>query len=168
MFKDLFNSLFMESQKLTYSREIAKHLAQVLLAMPQDRLTEGNIYNLHPQVLSLVKRLILECGESLTIVSTLRTFKEQERLYAQGRTTAGAIVTNARAGESYHCYGLSLDFRFENDPLFNAPYWRWKKIGELWESYGGIWGGRFDGLNDLGHLEWHPNFLWEDLKPHFT
>ena len=165
MFKDLFNALFMESKELTYSREIAKHLATILLAMPQDRLTEGNIYNLHPQVLSLVKRLILECGENLTIVSTLRTFKEQERLYAQGRTTTGAIITNARAGESYHQWALALDFRFTGDP--NAPYWRWKKVGELWESYGGIWGGRFDGLNDLGHLEWHPDFSWEDLKPHF-
>jgi peptidoglycan L-alanyl-D-glutamate endopeptidase CwlK len=40
---------------------------------------------------------------------TLRTFAEQDGLYAQGRTKPGSIVTNAKGGQSYHNYGLAID-----------------------------------------------------------
>ena len=38
-----------------------------------------------------------------------RTFALQDALYAQGRTTPGAIVTNAKGGQSPHNYGLAVD-----------------------------------------------------------
>jgi peptidoglycan L-alanyl-D-glutamate endopeptidase CwlK len=40
---------------------------------------------------------------------TLRTFAEQNVLYAQGRTKPGKIVTNAKGGLSYHNYGMAID-----------------------------------------------------------
>ena len=40
---------------------------------------------------------------------TLRTFAEQNVLYAQGRTKPGKIVTNSRGGLSYHNYGMAID-----------------------------------------------------------
>lgn len=40
---------------------------------------------------------------------TLRTFAEQDVIYAQGRTKPGKIVSNARAGLSAHNYGLAID-----------------------------------------------------------
>jgi peptidoglycan L-alanyl-D-glutamate endopeptidase CwlK len=46
------------------------------------------------------------------IYSSLRTPKEQDELYAQGRTKKGARVTNARGTpvpQSYHCYGRAID-----------------------------------------------------------
>jgi peptidoglycan L-alanyl-D-glutamate endopeptidase CwlK len=46
-----------------------------------------------------------------------RTMEEQTALYAIGRTSLGKIVTKARAGESYHNYGLAFDWV----PLKPAP-----------------------------------------------
>jgi peptidoglycan L-alanyl-D-glutamate endopeptidase CwlK len=40
---------------------------------------------------------------------TLRTFAEQDALFAQGRTKPGKIVTKAKGGLSYHNYGLAID-----------------------------------------------------------
>jgi peptidoglycan L-alanyl-D-glutamate endopeptidase CwlK len=49
-------------------------------------------------------------GVHPVIVQTLRTFEEQDLLYQKGRTRPGPIVTNARAGQGYHNYGLAIDF----------------------------------------------------------
>ena len=40
---------------------------------------------------------------------TLRSIKEQNELYAMGRTSSGRIVTNAKGGQSIHNYGLAFD-----------------------------------------------------------
>lgn len=48
-------------------------------------------------------------GTYLLVVSGLRTAAEQNALYAQGRTAPGHIVTNAKAGQSMHNYGLAVD-----------------------------------------------------------
>jgi hypothetical protein len=39
-----------------------------------------------------------------------RTMEEQTALYSLGRSAPGKIVTKARAGESFHNYGLSFDW----------------------------------------------------------
>lgn len=41
-------------------------------------------------------------GVSMLLICTYRSGEEQDKLYAQGRTTPGAVVTNARAGKSKH------------------------------------------------------------------
>jgi len=46
-----------------------------------------------------------------------RTMEEQAALYAIGRSAPGKVVTKARAGESYHNYGLAFDWV----PLKPAP-----------------------------------------------
>jgi len=51
-----------------------------------------------------------EEGLGLLVTCGLRTFPEQARLYAQGRTRPGRIVTNAKPGQSYHNFGLAFDF----------------------------------------------------------
>lgn len=56
----------------------------------------------------------------ILVYCTLRSMQEQDELYAHGRTAPGAIVTNARAGQSAHNFGLALDFV----PLLNGkPQW---------------------------------------------
>lgn len=40
-----------------------------------------------------------------------RTFDEQTALYNQGRTTPGAVITDAQAGQSAHNFGLAVDFQ---------------------------------------------------------
>jgi len=61
------------------------------------------------------KQILEEASAKLTgdytlrFTHTLRTHAEQDKLYAQGRTVKGSIVTNARGGQSYHNYGLAID-----------------------------------------------------------
>jgi peptidoglycan L-alanyl-D-glutamate endopeptidase CwlK len=68
---------------------------------------------------------------------------EQAALYAQGRTTPGRIVTNAKPGQSAHNYGLAIDIV----PLVNGkPDWTgddavWQQVGKLGMAAGLEWLG---------------------------
>lgn len=44
------------------------------------------------------------------MISGTRTYEEQNKLYAKGRTTPGPKVTNARGGYSNHNFGIAGDF----------------------------------------------------------
>ena len=43
---------------------------------------------------------------SFGVFMGLRTFAQQNALYAQGRITPGKIVTKAKGGQSWHNFGL--------------------------------------------------------------
>lgn len=55
----------------------------------------------------------------------LRTWQEQDALYAQGRTAPGKIVTNARGGDSWHCFGLAVDYVLDGDTEKPGVQWSW-------------------------------------------
>lgn len=88
-----------------------------------------------------------------------RTFAHQDQLYAQGRTEPGPRVTNARGGQSWHNYGLGADVVFST--ANGQPSWpengNWTRYGEIAESYGLTWGGRWRNP-DRPHVEYHPGF----------
>ena len=64
--------------------------------------------------------LMLEAEDvHMRIVQGLRTWKEQDDLYAQGRSKPGNIVTKVRGGYSWHNYGLAADCVPDADP--NRP-----------------------------------------------
>lgn len=87
-----------------------------------------------------------------------RSFEEQQRIYNQGRTTPGNIVTNAEAGESWHNYGLGADIILNNDrgqPIWPDPSPFWDRLGEVAAEHGLYWGGNF---GDRPHVEFHPGF----------
>ncbi len=100
-------------------------------------------------------RLAREAGYPVVLTDGSRTMAEQAELYAQGRTTAGKIVTNANAGESPHNFGLSIDFAF-GDSL-GRPTWPndgpWAKVGQIGKDLGLVWGGDFRSFKDQPHLE---------------
>jgi peptidoglycan LD-endopeptidase CwlK len=52
------------------------------------------------------ERRLKEHGIVVKLVCGYRSFEEQNRLYAFGRTKPGCIVTNARGGYSWHNFGL--------------------------------------------------------------
>jgi peptidoglycan L-alanyl-D-glutamate endopeptidase CwlK len=79
-------------------------------------------------------------GIDIFVTSTLRTLDEQQALYDQGRTKPGAIVTNAKPGESSHNFGLGFDVAFSGTQPYIGP---WKELGALGESIGLEWGGRW-------------------------
>ena len=71
------------------------------------------INTLEPKFAQIVKLWFDTCEFSrkpIYIYCGVRTPNEQSQLYAQGRTIKGKIVTNAKAYESWHNYGLAIDF----------------------------------------------------------
>lgn len=84
-----------------------------------------------------------------------RTFEESDKIYQQGRTMPGEIVSNAKAGQSWHNYGLAFDFCL----LVNGiRSWKvdenWMIVVNIFKSYGFTWGGDFAGtFKDYPHLE---------------
>jgi peptidoglycan L-alanyl-D-glutamate endopeptidase CwlK len=78
-----------------------------------DPISLQRIAKLHPDVRAEVQAIALGLWQGdvyLRITHGLRTWEEQAVLYAIGRTTRGRIVTKAKAGQSYHNYGLAIDF----------------------------------------------------------
>lgn len=107
----------------------------------------------------LIKQSFVE-GINIVIVQGLRTMKEQAALYAQGRTTSGYIVTNAKPGYSYHNYGLALDYALLGNDGYSV-FWtvndQWRRVAEIGKLLGFVWGGDWtyekEGIVDYPHLE---------------
>ena len=97
-------------------------------------------------------------GMDMRVVDGFRSVAAQDTLYAQGRTTPGNIVTNARGGSSWHNYGLAADIAFNN--ANGQPAWpdngNWARYGEIAVDQGLEWGGNWQGLQDRPHVEYHP------------
>ena len=97
----------------------------------------------------------------------LRTFERQDELYAQGRTKPGRIVTNARGGDSFHNYGLAADYVLDGQVERPGIQWSWDtradlnadgrsdwlQMGEIAESCGLEWGGRWKRFPDMPHVQ---------------
>lgn len=103
-------------------------------------------------------------GHPLLLVFTFRSFEEQEFLYASGRDRPGPIVTNARAGESWHNYRCAWDCAFLMPGGMLSWKGPWEDAGRLAEGLGILWGGRFKSIADLGHFEYHPGVTLADMQ----
>jgi peptidoglycan L-alanyl-D-glutamate endopeptidase CwlK len=114
-------------------------------------INSRKLEDLHPKVKVLCEQFINACdaaGIDILITSTYRDMESQTSLYAQGRTTKGNIVTNAKAGQSFHNYRVAFDFV----PIVGGKcIWNdtglFAKCGRIAESLGlewaGAWGGKF-------------------------
>ena len=121
--------------------------------------SEKVIGKLHPRVQAYARALYFkarEHGLTIQIVSGLRSYAEQDALYAQGRTEPGNVVTNARAGHSNHNFGIAFDVGlFErNEYLGESPMY--KAVGALGEELGLEWGGNWRTLVDQPHFQLRP------------
>ena len=73
----------------------------------------------------------------------------------RGRTIPGKIVTNARAGQSFHNYRCAFDVV----PLVNGKCiwddeYLWNKIGMIGEFCGLIWAGRWTTFKETAHFQY--------------
>jgi peptidoglycan L-alanyl-D-glutamate endopeptidase CwlK len=129
------------------------------------------IQTLHPKLRDVALLAYQEAvkatpeGVHPIITQGLRSFAESDKLFAQGRTAPGAIVTNARAGSSYHNYGLAIDFCLVVD---GKQVWGvnedWMIVVNIFKSHGFTWGGDFPGsFKDYPHLENKLGHKWQDL-----
>lgn len=99
-------------------------------------------------------------GIAFSVRSALRTCDEQQAIFEQGRVMPGPIVTKAEGCESWHVLGRAVDINIPNGTT--ADY---QKLGLFWEELGGHWGGNFGGFPDIGHFEWHPGLVIEEVCP---
>jgi len=83
------------------------------------------------------------------IVSGMRSFEQQQALYDKGRTKPGTIVTNAKAGSSWHNYGLAFDFV----PAEGYNSKNWDKLGAIGKRNGLEWGGDWTSFKDRPHFQ---------------
>ncbi|WP_054941705.1 M15 family metallopeptidase [Paenibacillus ihuae] len=138
----------------------------------------GWLGKLHPVLMAGASALIQRCyakGIPIVITQGMRTIAEQNALYAQGRTTKGNIVTNARGGSSYHNYGLAIDFALllpdgksiswdtsrdgNNDRLAD-----WQQVAQEAKKLGFAWGGDWSSFKDYSHLEMTFGLTTEQLR----
>ena len=105
-------------------------------------------------------------GIDVLITCTYRDDESQNALYAQGRTAPGQIVTNAKAGESWHNHRCAFDFV----PIVNGKaQWNdsalFKRCGEIAESVGLEWSGRWKGkFREMAHCQYTGGLTLADLQ----
>ena len=136
-----------------------------------------SLADLQPTVRAMAEQLIARSaavGIPLTVTFTLRDFATQDALYARGRTCPGCIVTDARAGYSFHNYGLAVDV--VPTELLALPNWGdtpahqartdalWAKVAAIGKALGFRWGGEFAHIRDRPHFEWSGDLTLADLR----
>lgn len=95
-------------------------------------------------------------GIDLLVTSTYRDAESQNALYAQGRTTPGKIVTNAKAGQSWHNHRCAIDVV----PIVNGKaVWNdaamWTKVGAIGKAAGLEWSGEWTGkMKETAHFQY--------------
>lgn len=119
---------------------------------------------IHPRLVEKLNQLVNVCKNnriSIEFSSGYRSFAEQDKLYAQGRTEPGMKVTNARGGYSQHNWGIAADFYLDmdvdgdgtkSDDAFNNNSGLFDKVGKLAGTVGLGWGGNWTSPKDRPHL----------------
>ena len=114
------------------------------------------------EFLSLAQPILANHGATAEVISGLRSYQQQQALYAQGRTRPGKIVTNARPGSSWHNYGLAVDLGlFKGGVYLDAQNPRladkiYKELGALAVSLGIEWAGNWTSFTETPHFQFRP------------
>lgn len=118
-----------------------------------------DINKCHPRLIELSKKLVSACkgqGLIIGIGECYRTVEEQDKLYAKGRTIAGAIVTNAKGNtySSHHQWGTAFDiYRNDGKGAYNDYDGFFAKVGKIGKSIGLEWGGDWKSPVDKPHFQ---------------
>lgn len=136
--------------------------------MDQHSIDQLNL--LHPKLRDIAMKAYNEAvgatptGVHPIITQGYRTFAESDKLYQQGRTTPGEIVSNAKAGQSFHNYGCAIDFCLV---INGKESWKvddnWMKVVTIFKSHGFEWGGDWKSLKDYPHLQMRFGYTWRQL-----
>lgn len=119
-------------------------------------VSEARLKDVNPGLADKIRQLadaLTQEHIEIRVTQGLRTWADQARLYAQGRTAPGPRVTDARPGESWHCFGLAVDvapFDHWGKPDWDATHPAYRRIVALGTTLGlksGI------AWNDVPHLQ---------------
>lgn len=142
-----------------------------------DERSAKNVATLHPKVQQVFKNWIAECqilakafNYEYKAISGNRTWEEQAKIYAQGRTAPGKIVTNAKPGFSNHNYGIAVDMGVFKDGKYldgskpsEAEAFH-RKAAEIAEKYNIEWGGSWKSFKDYPHFEYRTGKTISQLR----
>jgi peptidoglycan L-alanyl-D-glutamate endopeptidase CwlK len=123
-------------------------------------ISSRDLADLLPTVEAMARQLIDACeaaGIDLLVTSTYRDNDAQAALYAKGRTVfPGPIVTNAKAGESYHNWRVALDFcPIEGGKCAWNDLAAFERVGVIAEGLGFEWAGRWTGaFREEAHVQY--------------
>lgn len=138
--------------------------------MTFDPRTEGHIAKLLPPAQAAARRFMAAVipamapeGVTVKIISGLRTYAEQDALYARGRTQPGPRVTNARGGYSNHNFGLAWDIGLFKGSRYLEESKLYRTCGLIGRSLGLDWGGDWKSLSDEPHFQLRP--AWAKALP---
>lgn len=113
---------------------------------------------IHPWLSYKIDLLLKKCNKQgiyLIITEGFRTVEYQDKLYAQGRTTQGKIVTNAKGKDyqSQHQWGIAFDIAI-NDTKLLYDVATLKKVAKIAKAKGvGLaWGGDWVSPVDMPHF----------------
>lgn len=143
-----------------------KTLLETIIDLYKRIIANNNPTGLKPRVERATEAVISEMkkkGHQVRLVQGFRSKAEQDKLYAQGRTSSGAVVTNAKAGESLHNYGVAVDFVFVQEG-YNASSLLWETLGEVGTRQGFEWGGDWTSLVDKPHFEMKLGYTLKDFQ----
>lgn len=118
-----------------------------------------DINQCHPELQKKAAEFVSKAkasGYTIKITECFRSVAEQDALYAQGRTTAGSIITNAK-GSSYssmHQWGVAFDIcRNDGQGAYNNDDDFFYNVGAIGQSIGLEWGGSWTSFQDLPHYQ---------------
>ena len=113
-------------------------------------------------------------GITILITDGFRSQLEQDVLYQQGRSGDGQIVTNVKGGDSYHNYGLAIDFALRTSKgkvIWDVKYdgnhngqSDWMEVVAIAKSLGFTWGGDWSSFKDYPHLQMDFGYSINELK----
>ncbi|CAM3678019.1 M15 family metallopeptidase [Mesobacillus zeae] len=132
---------------------------------------------LHPEVAEKAEELVQKAADKgivIVITDDFRSFEEQEQLYEKGRTADGKVVTHAKGGESFHNFGLAIDFALQSgngQTLWDMDYdgngnsqSDWMEVVSIAKSLGFEWGGDWIRFKDYPHLQMNFGLSIRDLQ----
>lgn len=126
-----------------------------------DPRSEKSIATLLPEVQPIARALVQKADQNgirIKILSSLRTYAEQDALYAQGRTEPGPKVTNAPGGYSNHNFGIAFDVGVFEGTRYLGESVKYKAVGVLGMDLGLEWGGNWKTIVDQPHFQLRPEW----------
>lgn len=131
-------------------------------------INSRDINELLPVVRLKASALVEACraaGIELLITSTYRDLESQAALYSKGRTAPGAIVTKALPGRSFHNWRVAFDVvPVEHGKANWDDAELWRRIGQIGESFGLEWAGRWKSMRELAHFQFTQGLTLDDLR----
>jgi peptidoglycan L-alanyl-D-glutamate endopeptidase CwlK len=133
-----------------------------------EHISEARLTLICPKLADKIRTLaemLAQEGILIRVVQGLRSWNEQDALYAMGRTAPGKSVKNVKGGYSYHCFGMAVDCvpsingcELAYQPDWNRTHPAWSRMIEVGKSLGLTCGALWRTFPDAPHFQLEGRF----------